>query len=505
MTTMIQRIIHRLFYNMNKRVYLDYASTTPLDLRVQKAMSDNRVLRLYSNPSSIYKEGVEAMTFINTARTYVAQALSAHSDEIYFTSSGTEANNLVIQGVISAFERVQLKNTSFIRDESKKDVSDSFRCIPHIITTRIEHPSVLRVIENLAEQNRCTIAYAPVTSAGIVDIKQFRKILNNPETKKRTVLVSVMSANNEIGTIQPIKEIAKEIRHLRSLLAEEKAREGDASPQDEGVNGYVNTNSHVGIYPYLHTDASQYLAYNPINVAKWGVDFVTCDAVKMYGPRGIGFLYARRGTLIDAQTLGGSQERGLRAGTEALSLVAGLKQAVKLVGEFHQKDSEYTKKLTTLCKQHLDKILTKRGVTYRINGDEESRLPNNINICISGFESELLVLRLDAKGVLVSHGASCRNSLENSRSYVIDAINSVDKSNTLEAEEKAMSTDVSSEVSDVSLNSSEISEKNPKLSSVDFSNCAEQSIRITFGRYSHQKDIARLCKALDEALDEQGI
>ncbi len=350
---------------MYKRGLFDYASVTPVDKRVAKVMY-RTMLKYPANPSSLYSEGVAAYKMIEVSRLEIAEMLEAHADEIIFTSGGTEANNLAIKGIIE-----------------KSGVPR-----PHILSLAIEHPSVREVFASL--DKKCDVTYVEVGEDGIVDAKEIKKALR-PET----VLVSVMYANNEIGTIQPISEIAKVIR----LYKKEHNREEDA-------------------YPFFHTDASQAGAYCGLRTPLLNVDLMTLDGGKVYGPRGIGLLFARRRTLsrLATQLHGGGQEHGLRAGTENLPAIVGFAEALKICVK--EKERE-VKRLTTM-RDSLIIDIQKIIPSATINGSLEKRLPNNINICIPGVDAEFLVLRLDVKGIAVSSVTSCRSKSENSSSYVIE-------------------------------------------------------------------------------------
>ncbi|MES3005434.1 MAG: cysteine desulfurase family protein [Patescibacteria group bacterium] len=375
-----------------QRVYLDYASLTPVDERVIKVME--KTMRMHSaNPGSLYGEGVAAEKLLNKSRGDIARFFEVHADEIIFTSGGTEANNLAIKGIISGAIRKGVMK-------------------PHIISLTTEHPSIRELLNVLTEEGKCEVSYVPVTENGIIDIKEFKTAF-----RLETVLVSVMYANNEIGVIQPISEIAKVIRSFRK-----------------------DNNSE---YPYFHTDACQAAIYCPMRIPILGVDLMTIDGGKVYGPRGIGALYARRGIQkhLMSQILGGGQESNFRAGTENLPAIAGLAEALRICAK--EKDSEIAR-LTPLRDwliEEMKKIVPKAT----LNGSLINRLPNNINICLPGKDSEFEVLRLDVKGVCVSSVTSCRSKSEDSSSYVIEGIGKKE--------------------------------------------CAASSLRITFGRYTTRSEI----------------
>ncbi|MDD4803640.1 MAG: cysteine desulfurase family protein [Candidatus Pacebacteria bacterium] len=336
-----------------KKIYLDNAATTPVDKKVISSMkkywrSD------FANPSSIHSMGVEAKRILNSSREKVSYFLNAHSREIYFTSSGTESNNLAILGV------------------AKK--TKEFFPRPHLITTEIEHSSILECFKELSD-NGFDVDYLKVDENGLVDPKDIRNLIKN-----ETVLVSIGYANSEIGVIQPIKDIIKEIRYKRKELNRGK----------------------VG-YPYLHIDASQATQYLNMNVEELGVDLVTLDAQKIYGPKGIGALFVRDGIKISPITFGGGQESGMRGGTENLSLIVGFAKSLEIINKNKDKVSERLLKLRDWFFNEIKKEIPE----IVINGSIKERLPNNINISMIGFDGEMLVLRLDEMGIICSSSSAC--------------------------------------------------------------------------------------------------
>lgn len=358
-------------FRSKKTVYLDHASAAPLDEVVAKKMA---VLSktVYANPSAIHRAGVEARTLIENARARVARLLFAHSDEIIFTASGTESDALAIFGVVGEFEKQNQSNI-----------------IPHIVTTTIEHPAVLENCRLLERNGRAEVAYVPCDENGIVDPKEIKKAI-----KKNTILVSVMYANNEIGTLQPISEIAKEVRHFRKI--------------------------HDSRFPLLHTDACQAVNYVPLtNIEKLGVDLLSFNSSKIYGPKGVGFLYKKRDVALAPIYTGGGQEYGLRSGTEDTVSIVGAAYALETTWDIKEEEST---RLIKLRDYAIDKLLTlSAGYEITLNGDRYMRLPNNINISIAGFSSELLVIELDARGIAVSAKSACKSD-EPDESYVIAAL-----------------------------------------------------------------------------------
>ncbi|MEN9649627.1 MAG: hypothetical protein RL094_594 [Candidatus Parcubacteria bacterium] len=389
-----------------KRLYFDYASITPVDPRVADVMAET-MQKYAANPASLYAEGVAAKKAMDTARVQVADLVEAHDDEIIFTSGGTEANNLAIKGVLqSAAASAQFAQAK-----------------PHIVTTAIEHPSIFELVEVLGK-NAVDVTVVPVMENGIVDPKEIKQALR-PET----VLVSVMYANNEIGTIQPIAETAKAIRAFK---------------KEKGIGSHG--------YPYLHTDASQAAAYCSLRIPALNVDLLTLDGSKIYGPRGTGMLFVRRGVQIQSQMIGGSQESDRRAGTENLPGITGFALALSL----SEKEKEQESARVAEMRDWLLSEIQKAHPHVVPNGDLEKRLPNNINVCIPEADGEFLVLKLDVRGIAVSSVTSCRNLSEDSSSYVIEAIGKP--------------------------------------------HCAKSSLRITLGRYTRTSDLPILLNALKEVI-----
>lgn len=343
-------------------IYLDNAAATPMDLRVIKEV--NAMMSLYGNPSSFNDIGRAARNKLDNSRLEVARFLGAHADEIIFTSSGSESNNLAISGIVGFFPKPA-----------------------EILTTPIEHLSVLEPLEVLKKRG-WKITYLKVDSEGLVDLEDLKNKLNS-----KVVLISVMYANNEIGTIQPVKKIGKTISDFRKkkLEIDEKA------------------------YPLFHTDACQAAGYVGLNVNELGVDLLTFNGTKIYGPRGAGVLYKRGGINFRPVIFGGSQEYGFRAGTENLPAIAGLAKAISL---FNKKDSEKTVQLRDYFIEEIQRIIP----DVRVNGPlGRNRLVNNINISIPGLDSDNLLLELDKYGIYAGSGSACTaHSVE--PSHVLKAI-----------------------------------------------------------------------------------
>lgn len=359
-------------------------------------------MKKFGNPSSLYKEGREAKKAIDSARQDIAGIIGARPEEIIFTSGGTESNNLAIFGTTGLF----FLSSSHLNPEGSDADSESKKNKPlkrfHIITTKIEHPSVLNPIKFLEKQgfdpvrssqslidaemsrtfrtsNRVDVTWLDVGKEGIIDPKDVEKAL-----RPNTILVSIMYANNEIGTIQPIAEIGKILRKHHTVF---------------------------------HTDACQAAGYLDLNIEKLGVDLMTANGSKMYGPKGIGFLYARKGIKLQPLFYGGEQERNLRPGTENVPEIIGLASAFKI----SQKEKNKEVKRLTNLRDYFIKRLTAEIPKVFLNGQSKERLPNNINVSILGVEGEAVVLYLDEAGISCSTGSACSStSLE--PSHVIMAL-----------------------------------------------------------------------------------
>ncbi len=354
-----------------KRIYLDNAAATPVDLMVLKVMTET-TKKFPGNPSALHKEGVSARMALEGARGKIARVLSAHADEIVFTSGATEANNMALVGVVREARARGIKS-------------------PHIVVSVIEHPSVLEVAR-VMESDGVRVSYLSVDGRGVVDLKELRKLIT-PET----VLVSVMYANNEIGTIEPVRDIAKEIRYARK--------------------------ANRSVYPYFHTDAVQAVNYLDINVLRLGVDLMPISSGKIYGPRGIGALFVKRGVNIPALLHGGAHEGSRRAGTEAVALAVGFGDALVLSEKIKIKESARVAKLRDLL---AEKIL--KGISgTSVNGDLSHSLPNILNASFGGVESEALVIYLDAAGIAVSGKSACKSSSSGSSHVILAIGNAVDK------------------------------------------------------------------------------
>ncbi len=344
------------------KIYLDYAATTPTDPRVLKTMIPY-FRDTFGNPSSLHTFGQKAKIAINEARGKVSRLINASPEEIVFTSGGTEADNFALKGVFYSLSR-----------------PDS-----HIITSSFEHHAVLEPCKFLESQG-AKITYLPVGKEGLVDPDDVHQALT-----PQTILVSVMHANNEIGTIQPIQEIGKIISDFR---------ENQSKP-----------------YPYFHTDAVQTAGHLPIRVDELGIDFLSMSAHKLYGPKGVGALYIKKGIKITPFMHGGEQERKRRASTENVPGIVGFGQACELAGQELEEEAE---RLTGLRDWLIGQILTKIK-NSRLNGHPKKRLPNNVNVSIRGVEGEAMLISLDLEGIACSTGSAC-SSAELKPSHVLLAL-----------------------------------------------------------------------------------
>ncbi|MBI2055365.1 MAG: cysteine desulfurase, partial [Candidatus Sungbacteria bacterium] len=335
-----------------KEIYLDYSSATPLDQRVKAAM-EPYWSEEYGNPSAIHAKGRAARKAVEEARKTVAAVLHCRAGEIIFTAGATEADNLAILGAAGAFD-------------DKRG---------HFITSALEHHAVLKSF-NALERRGHSVTILGVSADGIIDPRALEEAIR-PET----VLISIGYANNEIGAIQPIAEIGKVIKNWRRQQAE-------------------NSPSH---FPLLHSDASPAAGFLDLNVDRLGVDLMTLNSAKIYGPKGVGALFVRRNIELAPVTYGGGQEKNIRSGTENVPGIAGLAKALEIAEKERVKESARLVKLRDYFAARLLKDIP--GVL--LNGSPADRLPNNVNVSIPGIEGEAAVMYLDAKGVYAATGAAC--------------------------------------------------------------------------------------------------
>lgn len=336
-------------------IYLDNNATTPLDPAVCEVMS--RFLKEhFGNPSSLYPIGRDAKEYITKARQNIAEALGASRSEIIFTGSGTESDNFAIRGIMEA---AKPEKTEFI-------------------TSAIEHPAVIETAGYLERKGK-KVTYLPVDGSGRINLDDLKSALT-----ERTALVSIMHANNEIGTVQPLAEISRIAKQAGAVV---------------------------------HSDAVQTFGKIPVHVDKLGVDLLTISAHKIYGPKGVGALYLRKGTRIQPLILGGHQERQLRSGTENTSGIVGFGEAVRLIGEHRDKEYKRITKLAASLKQGIEERIPK----VRFNGHEHERIQSTLNFSFLGLEAEAILLSLATKDIYVSTGSACSEDSEDV-SHVLSAI-----------------------------------------------------------------------------------
>ncbi len=332
-------------------IYFDYNATTPIDPRVQEKMRE--VMEFFGNPSSLYPIGKKVRDMIEESRECIASFIGAKREEIFFTSSGSESNNWAIRGVMEA--------------NSDKD---------SVLVSSIEHPSTMALCKHL-ERKLKKVMYIPVDKFGVVDMDYIQKNIND-----RTALISVMHANNEIGTIQPIKEISK-IKEREKVI--------------------------------FHSDAVQTLGKIGVNVEELGVDLLSGSGHNIYGPKGIGFLYVRKGTPINP-LIHGEQEKRMRGGTENILGIIGLGKAVDLLKEEMKENQKKIKELSKMLQDFLKRI---DGIHF--NGHPQNRIDSTISISIEGIDAEALLMALATKEIYVSTGSACSEGKEGP-SHVLKAI-----------------------------------------------------------------------------------
>jgi cysteine desulfurase len=372
-------------------IYLDNNATTPLDPNVQEKMTEF-LKEHFGNPSSLYPIGRAVKEIITDARDIIANALGAKRTEIFFTGSGTESDNFAIRGVMDAMPE---KN--------------------ELITSAIEHPAVIET-SNYLERKGAKITVVPVDQNGTIDLDYLKKAIS-----PKTALISVMHANNELGTIQPIRDIVN--------IAKEK-----------GV--------------LVHTDAVQSFGKIDVNADKLGVDLLSVSAHKIYGPKGIGALYIRKGTNIMPLIYGGHQERLMRAGTENTIGIVGFGEAIRIVLEQGEKDKKRIDNLAKKLKKGIEDKIPKA----KFNGHETERIKGTLNFSFYGLEAEAILLSLATKNIFVSTGSACSEDSE----------------------------DVSHVLSAIGLR--------PEI--------ARSSIRISLGRFNKEKDISVVLRELPEIVEK---
>lgn len=356
---------------------MDHAAATPIDARVIADMAPFWD-KMFANPGAIHKEGVEVASIIGQARANIAEILGVHADEIVFTGSATESANLALLGAVRAWQETHPGRTA------------------HVIVSAVEHDAVLESVRVL-EHEGVRVTRIPVDGEGLVVAKNLGEFITED-----TVIVSVMYANNEIGTIQPLRDIAKTIRKWKKDVREVVRTEKPLNDER---------------YPLFHTDACQATNYLDMHVPRLGVDLLTLSAGKIYGPKGVGLLMVARGVLMRPLVSGGSQEGGRRAGTENVPGIIGLSSALTLVQEMKEMES---KRLTEIRNHAILALRAIPGVI--INGSVEERLPNNVHFSLPNIDHEFLAIALDAKGIAVATKSAC-NEFDAEYSHVLMALN----------------------------------------------------------------------------------
>ena len=344
---------------MLKKIYLDYAATTPVDAKVLETMLPY-FSKNFGNAMSVHSFGQEALESIDNARTQMAKFFGCSPSEIIFTSGATESNNLVVKGSLRSYY-------SITRKAGEK---------AHIITTKFEHHCVLDACKLAEKEGLAEISYISPDHEGIISAKEIKKAI-----KPNTILISVMYVNNEIGTVQPIAEIGKMLKKINSQRLEKKL------PQIS-----------------FHTDATQSINYFNCNVDEIGVDLLSMSAHKIYGPKGVGILYIRKGTHIKRVQDGGDQEYKMRAGTHNVPGIVGLGTAISMIKS--PKTQAAIKELKKLRDYLIKKVLKEIPKSY-LNGSKEKRSPNNANFRFDDVEGEGLILSLDLEGIAASTGSAC--------------------------------------------------------------------------------------------------
>ena len=423
------------------RIYMDYASATPVLPEAARAVADAE--RTFGNPGSIHKEGVAAARLLEDSREGIAREIGCKAREIVFTSGGTEANNLAILGFARAIQR-----SGFGAKEQRSDLGysqDPTFANPlthtHWLVSSIEHPSVLECFGEI-ERLAGTVDFIDPDKNGIIQPETVARMLR-PET----VFISVGWGNGEIGTIQPLARIARILREH-----EEKYPSTNSTGSSRASSGQARR-------IIFHTDAGQAPLYEAAHVHSLGIDMLTLDSGKLYGPRGIGALYLHDRVKLASTQLGGKQERGLRAGTESVALASGFAAALTMVAAERAVESERLGKL----RHSFARELRARIPGLVLNGDKDAALPHILNISIPDINSEYLVLALDHAGIALSTKSACREG-EEQRSHVVEALG-----------------DAMNAASSVALAKEERS---------------RNTLRFSFGRKTVQKDIDRALETL---------
>lgn len=350
--------------NLKSKIYLDYASATPLDTIVADVMRDYATKHYY-NPSALYLSAKSVHKDLEQARADIASWLGARPSEITFTSGGTESDNLAVSGIMQQHKGA------------------------NAIFSAVEHEAIRAPMQQYDAKE------APVKPNGLLDLLALKELIND-----KTVLISVMLANNEIGTIQPVKSLTAMVSEVR------------ADRQKRGIKMPL----------YVHTDACQAAAYLDLHTSRYGVDLMTINAGKIYGPKQCGALFVKAGVILKPQIVGGGQELGLRSGTENVANILGF---AKALGRVQKHRAGESKRLQDIQQSVVKKLATKLP-NIVINGTQKHRLPNNIHITVPGTDNERLLMELDERGIMVAVGSACSASSDEP-SHVLKAIGLSDK------------------------------------------------------------------------------
>ena len=351
-----------LFTRKTKRVYLDYASSTPVAPVVIDVIK--KFVTTFENPSSIHIEGVRARNILEESRRQIARTIEAQPDEIIFTASGTESCVIALRGIVA---------------HAKQYVST-----PHIIVSSIEHAAVLETAKDLEKRGEVHVTYIEPDEYGVIHPNTIKEHLT-----EETVLVSIMAVNNEIGTIEPIKEIGL-------LLRKHKNEYG---------------------YPLFHSDASQAFLYNSLSVIKLHVDLMTLDGIKCYGPRGIGILFKKRNVRLDSPITGGGQEQGVRSGTENTGAIRGLAKALTYGMEIREKESIRVEEIREYAKDIISKT-----IPNTLFNESDNHSPHILSVCFPHCDAEYVVISLDALGIACAWGSACKSVKGDTASYVLESL-----------------------------------------------------------------------------------
>ena len=402
-----------------KKIYLDNAATTPVASEVLGAMKPY-FCDDFGNPSSIHSYGQVARSAVDESRQKIAKFLNCEPGEIIFTSGGSESDNLAIRGIIDNFKseiRISKSETNLNVQNSKqhKLATSNYKLrtnlLPHVITSAFEHHAVLDTVKELEREGKIEATYIKPDKDGLIAPADIERAI-----KENTVLISIMYVNNEIGTIQPIREIGKLIQRIN--LQRSKKQE-TITKQIHNSKFEIPDYGKKSFQIFFHTDAVQAPEYCDMDMKYLHVDLLTMSVHKIYGPKGIGLMFIKKGTPLKHQIIGGGQEYRLRAGTENVVGIVGFAEAVTLIKNLKLKTKNYNLKLKNLRDKLIDGLLKIPG--SRLNGSREHRTPNNVNISFDNAEGESILINLDMAGVAASSGSACTSgSLE--PSHVLTAI-----------------------------------------------------------------------------------